>query len=336
MADASYVGNITRRLPVSLNQNFIPPEVLNSIPVDQRQAYFTAQVPNPMAGLLPGTGINGATTTRAQLLYAYPQYSQVTHHRCSSRKSAVRFRAVQARAAHVFGLDVDGSVHDRKDAGASGGAERAGRAVERPHLDTAREAIDSVRCAATVLGHRVLRPALRQGPALLLRDEPMGERRVRRMDGQRRLDVTLGLPAPVPERGAARWESANFSDAQRDALAQQKGRPQYDISEDVWFDTSLFPRTARNPYVLQTFPTRFPDVRTKPLNVADVSIYKEFRMNERVRLQVRADAHNVGNFPWFGNLDSNGANVTSSKFGFLRADMGNEVRVIVGVMKLVF
>ena len=31
-----------------------------------------------MAGLLPGTGINGATTTRAQLLYAYPQYSQVT------------------------------------------------------------------------------------------------------------------------------------------------------------------------------------------------------------------------------------------------------------------
>ena len=56
-----------------------------------------------------------------------------------------------------------------------------------------------------------------------------------------------------------------------------------------------------------------------------------------MRLQeFRGDAHNVGNFPWFGSLDSNGANVSSSKFGFLRADMGNEVRVIVGVMKLVF
>ena len=145
-----------------------------------------------------------------------------------------------------------------------------------------------------------------------------------------------GFPLQFPNAAPLVGTSANFSDAQRDALAQQKGRTQYDISEDIWFDTSLFPQTARNPYVLQTYPTRFPDVRTKPLNVADVSIYKEFRMTERVRLQVRADAHNVGNFPWFGNLDSNGANVTSSKFGFLRADMGNEVRVIVGVMKLVF
>ena len=77
-AEATYVGNLTRRMPVSMNQNFIPADVLNSIPVDQRQAYFTAQVPNPMAGLLPGTGLNGATVSRAQLLYAYPQYGQVT------------------------------------------------------------------------------------------------------------------------------------------------------------------------------------------------------------------------------------------------------------------
>jgi hypothetical protein len=65
-------------------------------------------------------------------------------------------------------------------------------------------------------------------------------------------------------------------------------------------------------------------------------VYKEFRIKERTRLQVRADGHNVGNFPWFGNLDSGGANVTNSKFGFLRADMGNEVRVVVLVMKLFF
>ena len=104
VADASYVGNITQRMPVSLNQNFIPAEVLNSIPVDQRQAYFTAQVPNPMAGLLPGTGINGATTDAGAVALRVSAVLAGDHHRCSCRKSAVRFRAVQARAAHVSGL----------------------------------------------------------------------------------------------------------------------------------------------------------------------------------------------------------------------------------------
>ncbi len=74
LLDASYVGNITRRLPVTLGLNFIPLSVLNSIPVDQRQAYFNQQVPNPMAGLLPDSGINGPTVARQQLLFAFPQY----------------------------------------------------------------------------------------------------------------------------------------------------------------------------------------------------------------------------------------------------------------------
>ena len=61
LADASYVGNLTSRLPVTLLMNFIPLDSLNGIPVDERQAYFNQQVANPMAGLLPNSGFNGAT-----------------------------------------------------------------------------------------------------------------------------------------------------------------------------------------------------------------------------------------------------------------------------------
>jgi hypothetical protein len=57
-------------------------------------------------------------------------------------------------------------------------------------------------------------------------------------------------------------------------------------------------------------------------------------MTERMRLQLRLDGYNVGNFPWFSRLQSN--DVTNSRFGQLTADMGNEVRVFVGVLKLVF
>ena len=75
--DASYSGNQTHRLPVSLNLNFIPTNLLTSLPVSDRVAYFTAAVTNPMAGLLPASSINGPTVPRQQLLYAYPQYTQV-------------------------------------------------------------------------------------------------------------------------------------------------------------------------------------------------------------------------------------------------------------------
>jgi len=145
-----------------------------------------------------------------------------------------------------------------------------------------------------------------------------------------------GFPLAFPNAAPLQAKSAKLSDAQRDALAQAAGRTQYDPSYDVWFDTSLFPRTAQAPFTLRTFPTRFPDVRSKPLNVTDVSLYKEFRLAEKVKWQIRVDAHNAANFPWFGVLDNNGNNVSSPLFGHLRADIGNETRVIVGVMKLIF
>jgi hypothetical protein len=145
-----------------------------------------------------------------------------------------------------------------------------------------------------------------------------------------------GFPLPFPNAAPLAARSARLSDDQRDAAARKAGRAQYDPSYDVWFDTSLFPQTAQAPFTLLTFPTRFPDVRSKPLNVADVSLYKEFNIREKVKWQIRCDAHNAGNFPWFGVLDSTGNNVTRPLFGHLRADIGNETRVIVGVMKVIF
>jgi hypothetical protein len=336
VADAMYVGNITRRLPVSMNLNFIPGDVLNSIPVDQRQAYFTAQMPNPMAGLLPGTGINGATTTRAQLLYAYPQYGQVTITDVPVGRQ--RYDSAQFKLVRRMSSGLTMTV-----------AYTIAKTLEQASVLNAQD-VQLKDLTATPLEKRLIQFDVPQQLSIIgSYDLPFGKGRRFASGMNRWANGVLGgwtvsgvwmshsgYPIQFPNASPLVPQSAKFSDAQRDSLAQQKGRPQYDISEDIWFDTSIFPRTARNPYVLQNYPTRFPDVRTKPLNISDISVYKEFRMNERVRLQVRADAHNVGNFPWFGNLDSNGANVSNAKFGFMRADMGNDVRVVVGVMKLFF
>ena len=106
---------------------------------------------------------------------------------------------------------------------------------------------------------------------------------------------------------------------------------------DVYFNTAIFPTQAQAPYTLQNFPTMFPDVRGKILNVVDASVYKEFPIKEKVKWQIRADFHNAFNHPWFGTQGSN--DVTSSTFGQLfvySVDANSEPRLIVAVMKIIF
>ncbi len=92
-----------------------------------------------------------------------------------------------------------------------------------------------------------------------------------------------GFPLGFPNAAPLAARSARLTDAQRDALAQKAGRSQFDVSYDKWYDVTLFPRVAGpRPYTLRDFPTRFPDVRAKPLNIADISLYKEFHPTESV------------------------------------------------------
>ncbi len=143
-----------------------------------------------------------------------------------------------------------------------------------------------------------------------------------------------GYPMAFPNAAPLVARSAKYSDSQRDANAQAAGHPTCDVSSDKWFNVSIFPKVALAPYTLRNFPTMFPDVRTKPLNIGDFSLYKEFGIRERVRLQLRMDAHNVANWPWFSATQS--VDVTNSRFGQLQANMGNDIRNFVIVMKLYF
>jgi hypothetical protein len=149
--------------------------------------------------------------------------------------------------------------------------------------------------------------------------------------------LLLNVVCPVPNAAPLMAKSAKLSDSQRDALAKTQGRTQFDPSADVWFNTALFPTQAQAPFTLRTFPTRFPDVRSKPLNTVEFSAYKEIPIHERVRWQIRADFHNALNHPFFDRLASN--DVANAQFGRLGAgsiDDTSEPRLIVLAMKIVF
>ncbi len=335
LLDASYVGNITHRLPVSLNLNFIPLATLTSLPVEQRTAYFTGQVANPLAGLLPGTALNGATIARQVLTYAYPHFAQVTA--TDVPIGAQRYDSLQVKLNRRFAKGLTMTV-----------SFTLAKTLEQIAPLVAQD-VDLSNLTNTRLEKRLTQYDVpRQISFIGSYDLPVGRGRHYLNAIPKALDGVVGgwtfsgvymthsgYPFDFPNAAPLAARSAKLTDAQRDELARKNGRSQFDPSYDKYFDTTLFPGTAGPAaFTLRNFPTRFPDVRSKPLNVIDFSAYKEFRFFEKVRWQIRLDAHNLANFPWFASLQTN--NVTNAQFGQLQADAKNELRVLVAVMKVVF
>ncbi|HKE25360.1 MAG TPA: TonB-dependent receptor [Bryobacteraceae bacterium] len=337
LVDTSYSGNQTSRLPVSLNLNFIPLDALNSQPVSQRVAYFTAAVPNPMAGLLPSSSINGATVPRQQLLYAYPQFTQVQI--TNVPVGSARYDSFQSKVTHRFahGLSMQGSFTISKNLEQVSNLNAQDVSLLNllhTSLEKRLTAYDAPRSFVLVTSYQVpFGRGMRFGKSMpKVLNAIAGNWNV-----NAQWSTHSGFPFAFPNAAPLVAQTANLHDSQRDALAQKAGRPQFDPSLDVYFNTDIFPTQAQAPDTLRTFPTMFPDVRSKILNVWDMSVSKEIPIKERLRWQVRADFHNAFNHPWFGNLASN--NVTNADFGKLSVasvDDTSEPRLVVLVMKVVF
>jgi hypothetical protein len=109
--EAAYVGNRGYDLTVRMADNRdvrnyvdinpIPAQYLSTSPTRDATTinYLNAQVPNPFRGLIPGTSLNGATTTRLQLLRPLPQFLAV---RTERRRGTSRYHAAQFRLEKRF------------------------------------------------------------------------------------------------------------------------------------------------------------------------------------------------------------------------------------------
>ena len=334
LIDSSYVGNQTARLPVGLNLNFIPTGALTNLPVDQRQAYFSQQVNNPMAGLLPNSSINGATVARQQLLFAYPQFSQVSISNVPIGKQ--RYDALQMKAARRFANGFSGQV-----------SYTWSKTLEQTSLLNAQD-VNTSSLLNTPLEKRLIQYDIPSKVAVVVTYElPFGNGKrwgndlhpvVRTIAGNWNLSVQTvaqsGFIFDFPSAGNLEARSAKLTDGQRDEAARKLGRDQFDVSVDKWYDATLFPKQAQAPFTLRNFPTRFSDVRSRGLKSSEISVYKEVLVKELFRIQFRSDFQNAFNYPLFGKQQSN--NVTDSRFGQLLADISNEKRIIVAVMKIVF
>jgi hypothetical protein len=130
--------------------------------------------------------------------------------------------------------------------------------------------------------------------------------------------------------------SAKLSPDQRDELARAAGGDKFNPFLDKGLDTNVFPNRAQAAFTLRDFQTRFPDVRYDMLQSWEISVYREFRFRERVRTLIRADFQNAFDYAHFGRLITRLNNVQDTRFGQLDPAQGNQPRIVVLVMKIVF
>jgi len=320
LVEAAYVGNQTRKLPVGANLNYLPVTELgrrtSAGVIDT--AYYTAQVPNPMAGKIPlNAALNGATITRSTLLFNYPQYSGLTVSNLPIGQQ--RYDSFQLKLTRRFsnGFTFLTSYTFSKN-------------LEQVSLLNAQD-LNIANPSATKL---IKQPAdqidiPQKFNIAGLYELPFGK-------GKK---FANGIPKAV-DYVIGGWElnwninySSGWAVAYPNAAQVQPGSAKLSSPTMAqWFNTALWQGSngkfvsAQEPNTLRNFPLRFSDVRLPGNKNWDASISKYFQIHEKARLQFKFEAVNLLNHPWYSSIAS--VDVTNAQFGRLSPTQGNLPRFL--------
>ncbi|MCS7024288.1 MAG: TonB-dependent receptor [Bryobacteraceae bacterium] len=331
VAEVAYVGNITRKLPIATGLNVVPANQLGRLNAAGQidTAYYTERIPNPMAGLIPANaGLNGPTIPRQNLLFPFPQFSNVVVANVpigSQRYDGMQAR-VSKRMSQGFTFLASYSIN---------------KTLERVTLLNPQD-FNLANPDSSVLEKRSanLIDIPQKFTIAGVWEMPFGKGRPFGAGWGRGLEMLAGgwainanityqsgWAADYPNAAQAVPGSAKLDSSQR--------------TRDRWFDTSKWvnPATGRlvpalAPFTLRTFPTLFSDVRVPGYRNWDISASKYFPIREQVRAQFRFEMVNAFNTPWFTGLIGGGNDVTSPNFGRLNFVQGNLPRFLKLAMHL--
>jgi len=294
MADVSYVGNRGTRLPVTRSLNAIPAQYLSTSPVrDQKTIdYLNQSFPNPMAGT---NSIYGANISRAGLLVPYPQFGSVS---VTEPIGYSWYHSMQVRVEKRFskGYTVNLAYTLAKTMAANSFLNASD---PRPYEQIS----DQDRLNRLTIGG--------------IWELPFGR-------GKR---FGAHMPA-VLNFVAGGWQLNGMVQRQSgpplawgDVWTLFTGNPdnvrlsKSERSVDRWFNVDAgFNRNSAQQLAsnIRVSPTRFSNLRADGQARWDFSIFKNFKVTEKVNTQFRAECINAWNHP---NLVAPNMSPTSSTFG---------------------
>lgn len=327
MIEVGYSGTQGRKLfwGYATNYNQLNPQYLSMGPA------LNNLVPNPFYGQITSGSLAGKTIPAFRLLLPYPQFTGVTLNSytpgASSSYNALllkfnrRFsKGLTLMANYVFSKAIDNAsetqaweISDSPRNAYDYSIERSISGHDIPHSFTAslmwslpfgkgqRFLSGMNRLGETVLGGWQIASAIRRGSGLPLQFTSANQL------------GTYGFPTPRPN-------ITSLSD-----LASGTRSP------DHWFNTAAV--TAPPAYTVGTAPRWTSNIRTGPMNSADLSLMKDFNVWESLKLQFRAEAFNVSNTPQYGRANTS---FGSTSFGVITGSTNVGPRNIQFALRLMF
>ncbi len=312
VVEFGYMGNKAVKLGVDHQLDWTPLDYLSRSP-NRDQANIdrmTGNVSNPLAGLIPGTGLNGGVIARNQILSRYPQFTGVTAQLPTDGSSA--FHAAQMRVEKRFsrGFQMLGNFQWSK------------LIEKRSRLNDADPLLEK-RIAAEDRPYRVVL----SGSYEL----PFGKGKAIGGGVGRGLNLAIGnwvlngIFTLQPGSPLGNWGN----------LIYYGGPLNLDPHRvDGSFDTTQFNRIPGQQldWNVRTFPTRFANLRADDVNQLDFSVIKGMPITERLRLEYRCEFFNSTNRPIFSGPV---INPTAANFGLI-TNQANQPRRIQMALRLVF
>lgn len=320
--EVSYVGSRSKELDVSHQLNAVtraqflqyggnavaggPPNLSNS-------------VPNPFAGLLPATGLNGTATTLQQLLLPFPQFTGVNETNIPIGQAWYNSMQVRFDKRLTHGLNVLVSYTYSKTLEAVGflNNQDAGPSRTLAATDTPQRVVVSGNWAFPIFRqtHGVLAVFLKgwQANGIFMRE--------------------VGFPLAAPSGYYASGIDPNLANptslrAYNTCLLETNGVRFGCASADepiAWIQ--------QQTNTLRTLSGRISSIRPPKVPNADVSLFKSFVLHENLRLQFRAEAFNFTNSPQLGAPSTS---LTSTAAGSVGLTQSNDPRNVQLSLRLAF
>jgi TonB dependent receptor len=242
-------------------------------------------VTNPFAGKLPGTSLNNATVSRTQALRPLPDYLTVSTFANHGASSSYHALQVSLQRRYSNGVSLMLSYTNSKlidEVSSSGGVQGTG-------LDDYRLGKFNRRLDRAIDRNDISQRMVVSGLYELPFGRTSNHWRARFIRGwQTNTITTIQSGDPLEVRGASNLTGINFPDVIQDPTLHGEDRGVLQ-----WFDTGAF----RNPadWTVGNVGRSLPRTRGPGMFSVNLSLFKTFRVTERLRTEFRVETFNALN-----------------------------------------